>query len=72
MDPSSLPALPPPPGVSSNFDHPRTEVSSIIIVNCVSIVIMVVFVNIQLYTKVRITRSFPRHDDSKFSTYFVL
>ena len=47
----NLPALPPPKGVDSQFDHPRSLAPSIIAVNATFLPLMIIAVGVRLYTR---------------------
>ncbi|KAF7510577.1 hypothetical protein GJ744_006189 [Endocarpon pusillum] len=47
----NIPALPPPDGVQSQFDHPRTLASSLIAVNATFLPLMIIAVGTRLYTR---------------------
>lgn len=47
----NIPALPPPDGVHSQFDHPRSLASSLIAVNAVFLPLMIIAVGTRLYTR---------------------
>ncbi|KAI8944743.1 hypothetical protein F4801DRAFT_570613 [Xylaria longipes] len=52
-----IPALPPPPGVQSNFDNPETREGLAKIVVGLTYGLMVIFLALRIYTRVRITNS---------------
>lgn len=51
-----LPALPPPPGITSNFTSPKDRGPILIIVNGILLGLMVIFLAIRFYTKFCIVR----------------
>ena len=53
----NIPALAPPKGEQSNFDHPRTLASSIIILNAIFVALMFCTVTIRLYTRAFLARA---------------
>ena len=66
MDPSqitpSTPAIPPPPGVTSNFVNPHTRAPVAIIFISIAISLMWLVVMTRLYSKAWILRSFGWDD----------
>ncbi|KAI1748061.1 hypothetical protein F4782DRAFT_386685 [Xylaria castorea] len=52
-----IPALPPPPGVQSNFDNPETREDSAKIVVVLTYGLMLIFLALRIYTRVKITNS---------------
>ncbi|KAI0544893.1 hypothetical protein F4679DRAFT_589002 [Xylaria curta] len=52
-----IPALPPPPGVQSNFDNPETREGPARIVVGLTYGLMLIFLALRIYTRVRITNS---------------
>ncbi|KAI1150710.1 hypothetical protein F4825DRAFT_452225 [Nemania diffusa] len=52
-----IPALPPPPGVQSNFDSPETREDLAKIVVGLTYGLMLVFLAMRIYTRIRITNS---------------
>ncbi|TRX88040.1 hypothetical protein FHL15_011042 [Xylaria flabelliformis] len=52
-----IPALPPPPGVQSNFDNPQTREGPARIVVGLTYGLMLIFLALRIYTRVRITNS---------------
>ena len=57
MSLATLPALSLPPGVKSNFENPESRGYVLIAVGSPLLAIMVIFLAIRFYTKLRITRS---------------
>ena len=57
-----FPAMPPPPGVESNFDNPPSLALDIIVVNAVFLSLMAIAVGIRLYVRVLIANA-PGWDD---------
>lgn len=53
----NIPALPPPPGVKSNFDNPVTRDAALIEANAVFIALMLLLLAIRVYSKARITHT---------------
>lgn len=53
---ASIPALTPPPGVTSNFDNPKTLKSSFVAVNASFLSLMVFVVAIRIYSRGVIAR----------------
>ena len=51
-----LPGLPPPPGITANFTHPRNRGPVLIIVNGTLLGLMMIFIAIRVYTKLAIIR----------------
>lgn len=47
----SIPALPSPDGVHSQFDHPRSLASTLIAVNLTFLPLMIIAVGTRLYTR---------------------
>lgn len=62
-----IPALPPPPGVQSNFDNPETREELARIVVGLTYGLMLVFLALRIYARVSITNSLGV-DDCEFST----
>ena len=60
----NIPAMPPPPGVESNFDNPPSLALHLIVVNAVFLPLMVIAVGIRLYVRVFIAKA-PGWDDCK-------
>ncbi|KAI3317137.1 hypothetical protein HD806DRAFT_515890 [Xylariaceae sp. AK1471] len=62
MQSTPTPVLPPPPGVTSNFDHPETlrQINNIAI--GISIPVSTVFYSLRLYTRIWIRRSWIFED----------
>lgn len=54
---ASIPAIPPPPGIKSNFDNPRTLKSSFVAVNATFLSLMVIVVAIRTYSRGVIARA---------------
>jgi hypothetical protein len=52
-----IPALPPPPGVQSHFEHPETREDLAKIVVGLTYGLMLVFLAMRIYTRIRITNS---------------
>ncbi|KAL8671757.1 MAG: hypothetical protein Q9168_003752 [Polycauliona sp. 1 TL-2023] len=50
----NFPALPPPPGVSSNFDNPVTRGPDVVIASSICLALMLSLVLIRFYTKIAI------------------
>lgn len=48
---SKIPALPPPPGITPNFDSPSSIGKAIIIFNVVFLTLMLGFVTMRIYTR---------------------
>ena len=53
----NIPALPPPDGTYSNFEHPQTLASSLIIVNAIFLSLMLGGVALRLYTRAILARA---------------
>ncbi|KAJ8120457.1 hypothetical protein ONZ43_g2838 [Nemania bipapillata] len=53
----TIPALPPPAGVQSNFDNPETREDLAKIVVGLTYGLMLVFLALRIYTRIRITNS---------------
>lgn len=51
---ADVPAAPPPPGVIPNYVNPYSEGSVLIIVGSIFVAIMLLFVSVRIYTKVKI------------------
>ena len=66
MDYENIPAFPPPPGVVSNFDNPKTLSSSIIGVNVTFLSLMLIVVFIRIYSRGFIARSLGWDDCTPF------
>jgi len=74
MDPSEIdpkllafiPALAPPPGVKPNFKDPLSLENPLRVSVCFVMAMMLVFVSLRVYTRLRITREFGA-EDCKFS-----
>ena len=64
----NIPALAPPKGDQSNFDHPRTVASSINILNAVFVSLMFCVVTIRLYTRACLARALG-WDDCKSKVF---
>ena len=54
--------IPPPPGVTPNFDHPEQGGTHVVVLGLVGIPISTLFLAMRLYTKARINRSFGSED----------
>lgn len=52
-----MPASPPPPGVTPNFDHPDSIVDSFMATNAACLAIAVLFLALRLYTRIFIVNS---------------
>lgn len=52
-----IPALPPPPGVQSNFENPETREGLAKIIVSLTYGLMLIFLAMRIYTRVRITNS---------------
>ena len=61
----NYPALPPPPGVKSNFDNPVTQDAALIKVNAVFIALMLPMIVIRIYSKAFISHTLW-WDDCKY------
>ena len=59
---NSIPALAPPDGVVSDFDHPESRGHIFVIVATLLLALMVVFFVNRIYTKVLIVRHFSWDD----------
>ncbi|KAI0404812.1 hypothetical protein F4802DRAFT_212963 [Xylaria palmicola] len=62
MDPTQLPASPPPPGIRSNFDNPDNYKSQVIILQAVVVPFTTLAVFIRLYTRAVIKKSLGADD----------
>ena len=62
IDDYDRPIMAPPPGFTSNFDNPESEVKPIVATDSVMLTFTVLFVAVRLYTKTRITRNFGVDD----------
>jgi len=70
MDPSEIdpkllafiPALAPPPGVRPNFKDPLSLETPLRVSVCLVMALMLVFVSLRVYTRLRITREFGAED----------
>lgn len=51
MENSQYPALPPPHGVTSNFEHPVSQAKALIVINALCITLMLLILGIRVYTK---------------------
>jgi hypothetical protein len=65
MDPSKLPAVPPPPGVVPNFNNPDNYKHHNIVLHTVVLTITSVAVLVRLYTRAIIKKKFGV-DDCEF------
>ena len=54
---NDIPASPPPDGVQSQFDHPRSLASSLIAVNATFLPLMIITVATRLYTRIFIANA---------------
>jgi len=63
-----IPLQPPPPGVVSNFEHPVSRAAEVQITTYVFLPLMVIFVLLRLYTRLKITPKFGA-DDCKASIH---
>ncbi|KAL8836410.1 MAG: hypothetical protein Q9176_006349 [Flavoplaca citrina] len=54
----TFPALPPPPGVRSNFDNPVTRGPDVVIASSICLALMLSLVVMRFYTKIAIKRQF--------------
>ena len=61
-----VPWLPPPPGRLSNFQYPESRASAFIIVLSIFLAVVIVFVVLRLYVRLRVLRS-PWWDDGEMS-----
>lgn len=57
MDYQNIPAIPPPPGVVSNFNNPKTLAPSLIAVNATFLSLMLIAVSIRIYSRGFIVRA---------------
>ncbi|KAI9836483.1 MAG: hypothetical protein M1837_003389 [Sclerophora amabilis] len=55
--PGNAPAIPPPPGVTPNFENPESLATELITVNSVFVALMLIAVGVRVWTKSRITHS---------------
>lgn len=62
FDPSQFPALTPPTGVIPNFIDPPTRAPATRVVVCVTLALMLGFVSLRIYTRLRVTRTFGADD----------
>lgn len=62
VDLSHIPLGPPPPGLKSNFVNPKNQKGVAEAVMCIFMVIMILFVTVRMYAKLRISRA-PGWDD---------
>jgi hypothetical protein len=62
MDLANTPLFPPPPGVVSNFVNPENRGGILIAVSAVCLALLLIFVPLRLYTRIRITQSFGLDD----------
>lgn len=67
MDLSNVPALAPPPGVVPNFVNPESLAPLCRIVIALTLPLMVVFLALRMYVRLRISRAMGA-DDSQFSS----
>ncbi len=70
--PSIKPAMPPPPGVQSNFTDPPTAGSDLYIFTIVGLVIASLFLVMRLYTKAYILKKFGAEDGMDASHFDVI
>ena len=61
-DSQITPAMPPPPGKTSNFVNPEYQGTKFIVVNCIFLPMAVVALAVRTWTRVFIVRNF-RSDD---------
>ena len=66
MDAANVPALPPPNGITPDFDHPQSRAIYTVVISGVCLALMGIFVSIRVYTRICITRAWTK-DDSKIS-----
>ncbi|KAI5457524.1 hypothetical protein BGZ63DRAFT_408258 [Mariannaea sp. PMI_226] len=75
MDPSTTPAMPPPPGVTSDFDRWTTQQSILIAVYSVTFGLATILLIIRIYTVLRILKRFGLDDgttsNSKIMATFI-
>ena len=57
-----IPFIPPPPGQTSDFEHPRSRAPAVIVVSSVCLVLMWSVFLTRIYAKVWITRAFGWDD----------
>jgi hypothetical protein len=62
MDLANTPLFRSPPGVVSNFVSPENRGDILIAVSAVCLALLLVFVPLRLYTRIRITRTFGLDD----------
>ena len=63
------PAMPPPPGVTSNFVNPEHNYNRFIVVNCIFLPIAVIAVCLRSYTRIAILRNFSADDCEWYLRY---
>lgn len=59
---ANVPVVIPPPGTISNFNNPASRATLVIVPNTVSLALMLLFVSLRIYSKVRHHRSFDGSD----------
>lgn len=69
-DSQITPAMPPPPGKTSNFVNPEYQGTKFIVVNCIFLPMAVVALVVRTWTRVFIVRNF-RSDDCMFNLQMV-
>jgi hypothetical protein len=63
---ANIPAMPPPPGVKSNFDHPETDSQIFIIVSSIFTAIPVIAVIMRIFSRSVLSSQKLWWDDGKF------
>ena len=67
----TLPALFPPPGVTSNFVNPETRGPALVVTSAICITLMVVCVAVRFYTKIHIKKTWG-WDDCSYGSRLML
>jgi hypothetical protein len=62
MDPTKIPAIPPPEGVKSNFINPDSQQPQLIIASAITLFLVFVGIAIRTYVKAILMRQFDITD----------
>lgn len=57
--------LPPPPGVTPNFEHPEQHGRHVVILGLLGIPCSFLFLMMRMYTKIRLNRQFGSEDGNE-------
>lgn len=62
LDPSQIPAMTPPDGVTSNFVDPESRASATRIVICIALALMSLFLVLRVYSRLKTRGTFEVDD----------